>query len=175
MSSVAYSRLETLVRLYHHRHSYKAYDAYLLIFLHALGNRAADLLALAETNAAEDEIQTHRSLLLLCATGLQEQGRNSSLLHNVYLVLKDRMPSREKLILQAHVTEEDLYDELDDMAEYNQSQWPGSIIKINEDPEAVYLKNYSNKRRAESSRVTSSVGEQSGRVDDVEGQNPAKS
>jgi hypothetical protein len=96
----AYTRIETLVRLYYIRHNCETYDALLIFcFLH-LGNRTLEMLR-SDSVSAKD-LKSYHSTLMICAQGLHDQGRNSFLSSRLFFTLRDLMEPREKSLLMAY-------------------------------------------------------------------------
>ena len=131
-----YVRIETLIRLYYMHHNLEIFDPYLVVNLLMLGNYVVDILD--ATTLQVDDIELHRSTLILCARGLCAQGNNSYISTMVYLMLRNRMKTRDHALLETYVHDEPSTDQ-ESITEYNRSNYPVPIIKINEDPRTVLL------------------------------------
>ncbi|KAJ4257973.1 hypothetical protein NW762_008110 [Fusarium torreyae] len=131
----AHNNIETLVRLYHQRHNFQAYDSFLVLSLLLVGNRTIDTL---ESNPDSRDIEHYRATLVACAKGLHDQGKHSYMPAVVYHMLRSRMRHHDKDLLSTYVKEHESGDP-DLIAQYNQSQYPVPIIKINEDPRTAHL------------------------------------
>lgn len=102
------ARLESLVRLYYLRHSFKALDIMLIMYLLLLGSISVRVLAPgggggggggAAVAGGGDGTQRDASTFLLCAKGLHDQGQNQylgSLMFNMLSGLVD--PTNQALV-----------------------------------------------------------------------------
>ncbi|EWY79761.1 hypothetical protein FOYG_17051 [Fusarium oxysporum NRRL 32931] len=133
-----YVHIETLIRLYYLHHNLEVFDPYFVIHLLMLGNYVIEMLNKPAVPA--DDADLYRSTLILCARGLHAQGKNSYIATMVYLMLRDRMETRDNALLKTYIHDELGYDQ-DSITKYNQSNYPVPIIKINEDPRTVLLGN----------------------------------
>ncbi|KAM0542279.1 hypothetical protein ACHAPJ_012887 [Fusarium lateritium] len=159
----AHNNIETLVRLYHQRHDYQAYDSFLVLSLLLVGNRTIDSL---ESDPSPRDIEHYRATLVACAKGLHDQGKHSYMPALVYHMLRNRMRHQDKDLLLTYVKEHESGDP-DLIAQYNQSQYPVPIIKINEDPRTAHLAKLV-KRYEELSLKPVSASSQSGVTPDSE-------
>ncbi|KAF4972199.1 hypothetical protein FSARC_1181 [Fusarium sarcochroum] len=131
----AHHNIETLVRLYHQRHNYQAYDSFLVLALLLVGNRTIDSL---ESDPGPRDIEHYRATLVACANGLHDQGKHSYMPALVYHMLRNRMRPQDKDLVSTYVKDHESGDP-NLIAQYNQSQYPVPIIKINEDPRTAHL------------------------------------
>ena len=131
-----YIRIETLIRLYYMHHNLEMFDPYLVVNLLMLGNYVVNILD--TTTLQADDIELRRSTLILCARGLCAQGNNSYISTMVYLMLRNRMKTRDHALLETYVHDEPSADQ-ESIVDYNRSNYPVPIIKIDEDPRTVLL------------------------------------
>lgn len=158
----AYVNIETLVRLYYVRYSYDSYDAFMvMMFLLLVGNRSLDNLESASDPLSIEDL---RASVMLCAKGLHDQGKNSHLFHIVYYVLRGRIQPRDRDLLLTHVKEGGGVDK-EVLLQYNESQWPVPIIKINEDPRTALLQNLVKRYEDLSLDATSAPGTDRGTLE----------
>ncbi|KAJ4213866.1 hypothetical protein NW760_014979 [Fusarium oxysporum] len=116
-----YVHIETLIRLYYLHHNIEVFDPYLVIHLLMLGNYVIEMLNKPAVPA--DDADLYRSTLILCARGLHAQGKNSYIATMVYLMLRDRMETRDNALLKTYIHDELGYDQ-DSITKYNQSNYP---------------------------------------------------
>lgn len=163
-----YTRIETLVRLYYPRHNCEFYDPFSMLFscswlgiarwMSSNKDEVACFLIFPPTpNTTDttttttltqgltlDKVEMRSSVLIFCARGLRDQGKNSYLPGMVFFVLRDHVAVRERDLLMTYVDDEqtDRADQPErDMmiAAYYQPNYHVPIIRINDDPRAALL------------------------------------
>ncbi|KAF3043722.1 hypothetical protein E8E12_008643 [Didymella heteroderae] len=124
-------RVETILRLYHLRHSLECYTIFTVWIMVYVGNLCLNSVAENSLpNATADEI---RSSLLLCANGLKGAGRSYHFAKLAYYALSQRMSAYDLSLLRTFSGPEDgAMDELSLMRNTH-STWPVPIVKPDED------------------------------------------
>lgn len=115
----------TLFRLYYIRHGHQNMDIHITISLIFAGTSCLDALHLGPQ---EYEIESLRSTLILCATGLYHQRRNNYLAHALYSALRARMRSEEVRLLK-QVTDLKDDEEALSLRQVIRSKWIGTVVK----------------------------------------------
>ncbi|KAM5526595.1 C6 transcription factor [Fusarium oxysporum f. sp. phaseoli] len=132
----SYVHIETLIRLYYVHHNLEIFDPFMVILLVMLGNHVVEVLK--DPTTIEDDAQLYRSTLILCARGLHAQGKSIYVGTMLYLMLSNAMEMHDKTLLKTYIHDDMSHDE-DSLAQYNQSDFPVPIIKINEDRRTALL------------------------------------
>lgn len=88
----------TLFRLYYIRHGHENMDIHIIISLIFAGIRCLDGIG---QQTQESDMESLRSTLVLCATGLYNQGRNNYLAQALYSAFRSRLrPEQARLLNQ---------------------------------------------------------------------------
>ena len=138
-TSVAIARLETVARLYYMRHSFEHCDSFLTFFLSTLG--LARLAGLEASAKNSEQLRSMRSTVILCIKGLYDQGQHVHIAAAVYRLLRGRLSACDLEAVESHVQWEPADEEEPLIAQHVQSQWPLTIIGLDQDPEASTLDN----------------------------------
>lgn len=97
-------RLETVIRLYYLRHSFKFCDTYMTYFLSMLVNivmesKSGKLVAFKE----KDSLEHLRSTLVLCLQGLADQGRHAHVTAVICKLLLERQAPEDANMLGGYI------------------------------------------------------------------------
>lgn len=122
--------------MFYHRHGFEAYYIFLLPILVQLGFDSIERL---RTPEAQQEhfppiMKATRATLILCATGLRDQGRNFFLSELVFRILQDKMNPVDLKLLKdwARIKGEDKREK--SMLEHVHSEYPVNVKSISSDP-----------------------------------------
>lgn len=140
MLSYAKLELETLVRLYYLRHSFEYYDPFMMHFLLLIGYATLEELT-ADADSEPVTRNSLRSILILCAKGLHDQGRNYYTAQVVFRLIRDKFQPEDREFLKRFTQSDDAEDEKPLMALNIQSSWPIPFINVNQDPSLSMLEN----------------------------------
>jgi hypothetical protein len=134
------------VRLYYLRHGFEAMDLFIVIPLMLAGIKALDAIdAVHNTkypDTSAESLETLRSTVMLVAKGLAGQRRNHYLAEALFRVIRGRMRKEEVALLKESIDrDEDVGDERKVLMKPVRSHWPVSVVRKQEDLDAVVLKN----------------------------------
>ena len=139
--SLVEAKFETIFRLYYLRHSFKAFDAHLMMYAMVLANRTAKALKTTKP-ASEGSPQVKRaelrSTLILCGKALRDQANNFYLANLLCLALWGIMEPEDLQLLRTCVS---LVPEIErpSLPRYALLNWPLPIVKMNEEPSKAVL------------------------------------
>jgi hypothetical protein len=133
--------LDTITCLYYARHGFEFYDPWTAFALTIVGNAVIEDLKIGPSVDSRT-LAGYRSLLVLSAQGLANQGSNY---HNGTLLavqLQGAMSSRDLQLVCTHATVAGISKSDQQMiAAHPYSQWPlPGMVAIDEDPEQARLK-----------------------------------
>ncbi|KAG7126045.1 hypothetical protein HYQ45_002428 [Verticillium longisporum] len=124
--------LDVLIRLYYLRHGFEAWNDSLptwLLYLAELCIR--DLARSADPLGDEATVST----LILCAKGLQDQGRSLYIARVFFHIVRNEMPRPVMELLDRHVTETKVdHSKTGTGASHLRASWPVKTISISEGP-----------------------------------------
>lgn len=128
------AKLETLMRLYYARHSFAAFNPWVVNAMTVIDNNAISALK-AENDTAGNLID-HRSALVLAAKALESQSLNFYTATLCAVQLHGAARTQDLQMLRTYVrgAEHSLVNQAT-LAQHPSSRWPLPIIAINEDPE----------------------------------------
>lgn len=124
--------LETIIRLYHLRHSFEHLDLFMIAPIHALFLLTAEEVA----NGDDTNQDARRSTLLICAIAAHRQGQSHFLGQTVLQILCGMMRPEDLVLLERiakipHETAQAVVDHARDI----HSLWPASTTSIASDPD----------------------------------------
>ncbi|KAM0335092.1 hypothetical protein ACHAQA_000127 [Verticillium albo-atrum] len=158
----AHSRscLDVLVRLYYLRHGFESWNDSLATWILYLAQLCVRDLARAEDPLADEATV---STLLLCAKGLQDQGRSLYVSRVFFHIVRNEVPPQVKELLDRHVTEiERDHSKTGTGANHLRASWPVRTISISEEPDRLLEKLSLEDRKTEYADDAESRGSSSG-------------
>jgi hypothetical protein len=130
---------EILVRIYYLRHGFDAMDLFLVVPLMLIGYDCVE--AIKEATSHE-EMEPLRATLMLVAHGLYTQRRNHYLAEALFCVLRGRMRSSERSLLNNSTSlDQREADARQEMVQMVRSRWPVIVVKRIEEKESHVLSN----------------------------------
>lgn len=136
--SDARNRLETLLRLYYLRHSFDTLDFFLTHYLGLLGFISLNDIKM---NVDSPNINDKRSLLILCAKGLHDQGQYVYIAQIVFCLVQDGMRQEEANLLKQFVHVEEIEENQLLRLQQIRSQYPVNIVSIDDNAENQRVSN----------------------------------
>jgi hypothetical protein len=143
--AVAYALrcLETVLRLYYLRHSFKHTDTFLTYFLSILANMTIENMNSDSVSSNDVEtLKVLRATLILTVKGLYDQGQHVYVSSVICRLMRDRMTDKDMNALRRHTTWEDNQPLV---PQYVRSAFPVTIVKQDEDWQIETVENLAKK------------------------------
>ncbi|KAM0322081.1 hypothetical protein ACHAQA_009710 [Verticillium albo-atrum] len=125
--------LDVLLRLYYLRHGFESWNDSLPTWILFLAQLCVRDLAQADDPLADEATI---STLMLCAKGLQDQGRSLYIARVFFQIVRREMPRAVMEVLDRHVTDmQEDHSNTGTGANHLRASWPVKTISISEEPD----------------------------------------